>query len=107
MNLRIGEHPLEAPPTAKGQGVIFPKPFYSIDLPPVFSHMSFLLIETLSETQYGEFVTRSQKCKYETMVDLCGHISHRYKLNQQEVKEIQQMYDQILDNWLIWRQLNQ
>jgi len=107
MQLKIEDKPLEAAPTVqlqhKGRQEIFPKQFYTVDLPPVFSHMSFLLIETLSATQHGEFMTRSRQGKYETIIELSGHISHRYNLNPQELEEIQKIYDQIIDNWIFWR----
>ncbi|MDZ7958972.1 MAG: hypothetical protein RMY34_14005 [Aulosira sp. DedQUE10] len=107
MQLKIEDKPLEAPPTVqsqyKGRHEIFPKQFYTVDLPTVFSHMSFLLIETLSATQHGEFMTRSKQGKYETIIELSGHISHRYNLSPQELQEIQKIYDQILDTWIFWR----
>ncbi|MBD2772994.1 hypothetical protein [Iningainema tapete] len=74
-----------------------------IELPSVFSHMSFLLIESLSVTQHGEFFTRSKKGSYETIVELGGHTSYRYHLNRKELEEIQQIYEQILENWIGWR----
>ncbi|MGJ5634292.1 hypothetical protein [Nostoc sp. CALU 1950] len=49
------------------------------ELPPLFSLISFRLIEMLSLTQHGEFVTSSKRGKYETIVELGGHISLRYR----------------------------
>ncbi|WP_414541983.1 hypothetical protein [Nostoc sp. CCY0012] len=106
MHLKIKDHFLGTSPivkpAAKEKPEFFPQPFYSVELPPVFCHMSFLLIETLAETQHGEFVTRSKQGKYETMVELCGHISHRYKLSPQELEEMQQLYDRIYG--VFWQQ---
>jgi hypothetical protein len=106
--LKIEDRPLGDSPIVKLQDKqrlkVVPKQFDTIELPPVFSHMSFLLIETLSGTQHGEFITRSKQSKYETLVELSSHISHRYRLSQQEVEEIQKIYDQILETWIVWRQ---
>ncbi|WP_414752418.1 hypothetical protein [Anabaena sp. CCY 9910] len=110
MQLKIEENPWETSPKSgledKSQPKILPIQCYSVDLPPVFSHMTFLLIETLSATQHGEFVTRSKQGKYETIVELSGHVSHRYGLTHQELAEIQTIYDQILETWIAWRIAN-
>ncbi|WP_017314545.1 hypothetical protein [Mastigocladopsis repens] len=107
MHLKFGDTPPEALPMVtlqdKGKQDIFPQQSCLIELHPVFSHMSFLLIETLSVTQHGEFITRSKKGNYETIVELGGHTSHRYHLDKKELEEIQQMYEQILENWIGWR----
>ncbi|MBW4627869.1 MAG: hypothetical protein KME49_20765 [Brasilonema octagenarum HA4186-MV1] len=107
MQLKIGDSPLEALPmvTVQEQGKRdnFLEQPCLIELHPVFSHMSFLLIEALSATQHGEFITRSKKGNYETIVELGGHISHRYHLDHKELQEIQQMYEHILENWIAWR----
>jgi hypothetical protein len=76
----------------------------SIELHPVFSHISFLLIQSLAETGHGEFITRSKQGKFEAIVELGGHVSQRYLLTKKELEEIQQIYDQILENWIGWRQ---
>ncbi|ARV62152.1 hypothetical protein BZZ01_29125 [Nostocales cyanobacterium HT-58-2] len=81
----------------------YPQPSYLIELHPVFSHVSFLLIQSLSETGHGEFITRSKKGNYETIVEVGGHTSHRYLLNKKELEEIQQIYEQISENWIGWR----
>jgi hypothetical protein len=107
--MKIGEPPPETLPTfkfpEKGRSEISPKTkqLYAVELPLVFSHMSLLLIETLSETQHGELVISSKKGKYETIVELNGHISHRYGLTPQEVAEIQKLHEQILEAWIAWR----
>lgn len=86
MHLNIGDTPPEALPVVrlqdKGKQNLFPKPCSLIELHPVFSHMSFMLIETLSVTQHGEFITHSKKGSYETIVELGGHTSHRYHLDK-------------------------
>jgi hypothetical protein len=69
----------------------------------VFAHISILLIETLSETQHGQLTISSKKGKYEAIVELSGHISHRHKLNQQELQEIQQLQEHILETWIACR----
>ncbi|WP_016953401.1 hypothetical protein [Anabaena sp. PCC 7108] len=80
-----------------------PKQLYAVELPSVFSHLIILLIETLSETQHGQLTISSKKGKYETIIELSGHISHRYTLSQQELEEIQQLHDQILETWIACR----
>ncbi|MBD2356745.1 hypothetical protein H6G41_19290 [Tolypothrix sp. FACHB-123] len=107
--LKIGEQPPEPLPRLKaqerGSPEIFAKPKQFVtELLPVFSHMSFLLIETLAETQHGELIISSKKAKYETIVELSGHISHRYKLTPQELQEIQQLHHYIIESWIAWRQ---
>ncbi|QLE57749.1 hypothetical protein [Nostoc sp. TCL26-01] len=107
MQLTIESKPWEASPLLKlndkNKQDILPSQSYSVELPPVFSHMNFLLIESLSETQHGEFITRSKHGRYETFVELSGHISHRYSLTPQEVAQIQTTYEQILEMWIAWR----
>jgi hypothetical protein len=108
--LKIEEQSPEAlqilKPQERGSPEILAKPkqLYAAELPLVFSHMSFLLIETLSETQHGELMISSKKGKYETIVELSGHISHRYKLSPEELQEIQQLHHYIIESWLAWRQ---
>ena len=101
--LKIEDTPPEALPAVtlqhKGKPDI-PKQSYLIELHPVFSQINFLLLETLSVTQHGEFITRSKKGKYETIVELGGHISQRYCLTNEELKEVQQIYDHILEAWI-------
>jgi hypothetical protein len=108
MHLKFGDASMTGSPIVtvqkKGRQDIFPQPSYSIELHPVFSHISFLLIQSLSETGHGEFITRSKQGKFEAIVELGGHVSQRYHLKKQELEEIQQIYDQILDNWIKWRQ---
>jgi hypothetical protein len=106
--LQIGEQFPEAlhilKPQERGSPEILAKPkhLYEVELPLVFSHMSFLLIETLAETQHGQLTISSKKGNYEAIVELSGHISHRYSLNPQEVVKIQKVYDQILKTWRDW-----
>ena len=108
MHLKIGETPLEAlpkvTPQSKGKLGIIPPQSCVIELHPVFSHISFLLIETLSATQHGEFFARSKQGKYHTIVELGGHMSKRYCLTKEDLREIQQIYEQILDTWIVLRQ---
>jgi hypothetical protein len=109
MQLRIEDKPCKALPPTKPEGKGNQKiylPSHTVELPPVFSHMSFLLIETLSATRHGEFFTRSKQAKYETIVELGGHISHRYNLTPQEVEEVNKIYDQVLEMWIAWRLAN-
>ncbi len=109
MQLRIEEKPWKALPTNKpenGGNHKLSLPCYTVELPPVFSHMSFLLIETLSATRHGEFFTRSKQAKYETIVELGGHISHRYNLTPQDIEEINTIYNQVLEMWIAWRLTN-
>jgi hypothetical protein len=107
MQLKIEDILSEALPVItlenKGKQNILPKQPCMIELHPVFSHMSFLLIETLSVTQHGEFIIRSKKGNHETIVELGGHMSQRYHINAQDLEKIQQMYEQILENWVGWR----
>ena len=75
------------------------------ELPSLFSHINFRLIEMLSVNQHGDFVTRSKKGKNETIVELGGHISQRHPLNQKELLTIQQIYQQIWEiNVIRWLQ---
>ncbi len=73
---------------------------YEVELPSVFAHLIILLIETLSETQHGQLTISSKKGKYEAIVELSGHISHRYTLSPQQLLEIQQLHDYIIDTWI-------
>ncbi|MBW4589916.1 hypothetical protein G7B40_014450 [Aetokthonos hydrillicola Thurmond2011] len=72
-------------------------------LHPVFSHISLMLIQTLSETGHGEFVTRSKQGNHEATIEMGGHISYRYRLKKEELEEIKQIYDQVLKTWIIWK----
>ena len=105
--LKIEDKPPEALPIVTLQDKRkldrFPEPSHLVELHPVFSHINFLLIETLSVTQHGEFITNSKQGKYETIVELGGHISQRYCLSKEELKEVQQIYNQILDAWIGWK----
>lgn len=109
MQLKLGDASIAESPVVtikkKGrQDIVLQQPD-SIELHPVFSHISFLLIQSLAETGHGEFITRSKQGKFETIVELGGHVSQRYLLTKKELEEIQQIYDQILENWIGWRQL--
>ncbi len=107
MHLKIGDAPLTTSPVVtlqnKGRQDTLPQQSSLIQLHPVFSHISLLLIQTLSETGHGEFITRSKQGKYETTVEMGGHISHRYRLKKEELEEIQQIYNQILETWILWK----
>jgi|APFre7841882793_1041355.scaffolds.fasta_scaffold26218_2 hypothetical protein len=81
------------------------KQAYVVELPSVFAHLIILLIETLSETQHGQLTISSKKGKYEAIVELSGHISHRYTLSPQQLLEIQQLHDYIIDTWIDCRHL--
>jgi tetratricopeptide (TPR) repeat protein len=111
MHLKLGDASMAGSPVVtvqnKGTQDLVPQQSYLIELHPVFSHISFLLIQSLSETGHGEFITRSKQGKFETIVELGGHVSQRYLLSKQELDEIQQIYDQILDTWIAWRRLSQ
>ncbi|BAT52194.1 unknown protein [Nostoc sp. NIES-3756] len=109
MQLKIEDKPCKAssiPKLENGGNQKIYLPYQTVELPPVFSHMNFLLIETLSATRHGEFITRSKQAKYETIVELGGHISHRYGLTQQEVEDINKIYNQVLEMWIAWRLAN-
>jgi hypothetical protein len=64
-----------------------------IMLPPVFSHMSFLLIQALSETGHGEFRVSTEKRNYAYVVYLSSHVSYRYLLSQKELALLHNMND--------------
>ncbi len=87
----------------KKQGVS-PQELCLVELHPAFSHMSVLLMESVLLTGHGEFVTRSKKENYQTAIQFSGHISHRYRLSREEIEEFQVIYDNILDNWIVWKQ---
>ncbi|MDZ8108753.1 MAG: hypothetical protein RM338_24445 [Nostoc sp. DedQUE12a] len=107
--MKIGGQSPETLPALKPQErsspeiLVKPKHLYPVELPLVFSHMSILLIETLSETQHGQLTISSKKGKYETIVELSGHISHRHKLSQEELQQIQQLHEHILETWIACR----
>ncbi|NJM72464.1 MAG: hypothetical protein HC862_21135 [Scytonema sp. RU_4_4] len=108
MHLKFGDASMVGSPVVtvqkKGRQELVSQQSYLIELHPVFSHISFLLIQSLSETGHGEFITRSKQGKFEAIVELGGQVSQRYLLNKEELEDIQQIYDQILDNWIKWRQ---
>ncbi|KST68728.1 hypothetical protein [Mastigocoleus testarum] len=87
----------------KRQG-ISPQESCLFELHPAFSHMTVLLMESVLLTGHGEFMTRSKKENYQIAIQFSGHISHRYRLNRQEIEEVQIMYDNILENWIAWKQ---
>jgi len=71
-------------------------------LPPVFSHMDFLLIQALSESGYGTFHVTMEKKNHEFVVYLNSHLSQRYFLSKQESETMNEAYQQILKNWQRW-----
>ncbi|MEM7553849.1 MAG: hypothetical protein AAF378_07075 [Cyanobacteria bacterium P01_A01_bin.84] len=71
-------------------------------LPPVFSHMDFLLIQILSETGHGEFHVRIERKNHEFVVYLNSHLSQRYFLGQKESEMMQEAYQQIITTWNKW-----
>jgi hypothetical protein len=107
IHLQIGDVPTSQLPMVILKDTVLPsispKNSCLVELHPVFSHMTVMLIQGLLETGHGEFVTRSKKGKYETTVELGGHISQRYCLSIEELKEIQHVYDHIIDAWITWR----
>lgn len=109
MQLRIEDKPWKALSTIKpedGGNQKISLPSYTLELPSVFSHQMLLLMETVSATGHGEFFTRSKQARYETIVELGGHISHRYNLTQREVEEINKIYNQVVEMWIAWRLTN-
>lgn len=74
-----------------------------IALHPVFSHTAFRLIEMLSITQHGEFLTSSRKGNFQTIVEVGGHICQRQFLNEAELHDVQQLYQQIETQVSCWR----
>jgi hypothetical protein len=74
-----------------------------IALHPVFSHTAFRLIEMLSITQHGEFLTSSRKGNFQTIVEVGGHICQRQLLNEAELHDVQQLYQQIEAQVSHWR----
>ncbi|MEM7726332.1 MAG: hypothetical protein AAF208_08155 [Cyanobacteria bacterium P01_A01_bin.45] len=73
-----------------------------LPLPTVFSHMSFLLIQSLCETGHGEFAMISEKKNHQFAVYPSTHIRDRYLLNPSQVEPIQGVYHQITDQWSRW-----
>ncbi|BCL37378.1 hypothetical protein [Nostoc sp. MS1] len=109
IQLKIEDKPCKALPTNKlenGGNQKLYLPYKTVELPPVFSHMNFRLMEILSATRHGEFVTRSKQANYETIVELGGYINHRYGLTQQEVEEINKTYNKIIEMCIAWRLAN-
>lgn len=74
-----------------------------IALPFVFSHTTFRLIEMLSVTQHGEFLTSSRKGKYQTFVEVGGHICQRQCLSDAELHAVQRLYQQIETQLAHWQ----
>lgn len=71
-------------------------------LPVVFSHMNFLLIQTLCETGHGEFRISTEKKNHELAVYLGSHISYRYLLKPQQLEPIENAYHQVTNTWNQW-----
>lgn len=74
-----------------------------IALPPVFSHTAFRLIEMLSITQHGEFVTSSRRGNFQTIVEIGGHICQRQFLGEAELQDVQKLYQQVDLQVMRWR----
>ncbi|MBD2302902.1 hypothetical protein H6G80_07590 [Nostoc sp. FACHB-87] len=108
--LKIGEPSPETASIFKPQErgspeiVLKPKQWCEVELPLVFSHMSILLIETLSETQHGELMITSRKANHETFVNLKSHINHRHHVNQKQLQDIHTLYEEIIEAWIAYRQ---
>ncbi len=73
-----------------------------MQLPPVFSHLDFLLIQVLSETGHGKFHVTIEKKNHEYVVYLNSHLSQRYFLNKKESEVMQKVYHQIITAWNNW-----
>lgn len=71
-------------------------------LPPVFSHMDFLLIQILSETGYGKFHVTIEKKNHEFVVYVNSHLSQRYFLSKKESETMHKAYQQIIKSWRSW-----
>jgi hypothetical protein len=71
-------------------------------LPPVFSHMDFLLIQILSETGYGKFHVTIEKKNHEFVVHVNSHLSQRYLLSKKESETMHKAYQQIIKTWKNW-----
>lgn len=78
-----------------------------IALPFVFSHTTFRLIEMLSITQHGEFLTSSRKGKFQTFVEVGGHVCQRQCLSDAELQAVQRLYQQIEAQLTRWRSQSQ
>ncbi|XGV95147.1 MAG: hypothetical protein ACAF41_20660 [Leptolyngbya sp. BL-A-14] len=76
-----------------------------IALHPVFSHTAFRLIEMLSITQHGEFLTSSRRGNFQTSVEVGGHVCQRQLLSEAELQAVQQLYHQIDLQVARWRSL--
>ncbi|MDF5731893.1 MAG: hypothetical protein PUP92_28790 [Rhizonema sp. PD38] len=46
----------------------------------------------------------NETINYETIIELGGHMSKRNCLTKEDLREIQQIYNQILDAWIALRQ---
>lgn len=95
-HLYFGDAPLEVESQIKlsKQSIVM--------LPPVFSHMDFLLIQVLSETGHGEFNVTIEKKNHEFVVYLNSHLSQRYFLSRREWEIMQTTYQQIIADWSNW-----
>lgn len=49
------------------------------------------------EFRHGEFRIHSKQGKYETIVELGGHIIHRYHFSKEEIETIEQIYERFLE----------
>lgn len=98
-HLYFGNAPLEVKPKLN-QRLKQPK----LILPPVFSYMDFLLIQTLSETGHGEFRVQIERKNNEFVVFVKSHLSQRYFLSHKESEIMHEAYQQIITNWKNWWQ---
>ena len=73
-----------------------------LPLPPVFLHMSFLLIQSLCETGYGEFAMIAEKKNHQFAVYPSTHIRDRYLLDFDQIKSMKDAYHQITQQWSKW-----
>lgn len=87
------------PPEGIKIHLLLPSQSSPIELPQAFSGFNVRLIQMLS-AQHGEFLTRSKKGKYETLVELGGHISQRYLIDRKELEKIQHLHRGIVQCWI-------
>ncbi len=71
-------------------------------LPPVFSHINFLLMQMLSESGYGEFNITLEKKNNQFVVYVNSHLSQRYCLDKKESETMQKAYQQTIKTWKNW-----
>ncbi|MEM7579087.1 MAG: pentapeptide repeat-containing protein [Cyanobacteria bacterium P01_A01_bin.80] len=73
----------------------------TIMLPAVFSHMNFLLIQSLSETGYGEFHVRIEKKNHQYVVYL-NNRRNGYLWSEKQLEVLQNAYQSVIKAWSYW-----